>query len=332
MKYILEKLLAKENLTHLEMWDTFTKIMNGELSEIQMTAFLIALRAKGVTREELFTATNILRDYAEEFPLTDENAIDVCGTGGGKYKLFNISTAVTFVVATAGVTVIKHGNRSNANKSGSSDVLQALGVNIKISKEESINKIKEGGVCFLFAPMYHPAMKYVAPVRKDLGISTIFNFLGPLANPAKVKRQLIGVFNEKLIEDYIYVLQRLGHKKAIVVHGTDGVDEFSLSSSSKYALLDNDKITINTISPESVGLKRAKIEDLEGGNPEENAKIIENILKGNDSSSKADIVAFNAGVALFVADKVSSIRDGVKMAKEILKSGKAYAKLKFLID
>jgi anthranilate phosphoribosyltransferase len=280
MKTILNQLLDKQDLTHLEMWEIFSKMMKGDLSEAQIAAFLVALRAKEESIEEIFTAVEIMKSYATPIKIKDKNALDTCGTGGAKHKTFNVSTTVAFVLAAAGVTVAKHGNRSNSGRSGSSDVLQALGVNIQLPPAETQTKINTNGIGFLFAPLYHPAMKYVMPVRKELSIRTIFNLLGPLANPAGVTRQLIGVFKEDLIKKYIYVLQKLGHQKAIVVHGQGGFDEFSLTGPSKYALLDKGKITIQSLKLSSVNLSPVDIKELQGGSPEENAQITQNILKG----------------------------------------------------
>ena len=330
MKEILEKLLAKENLTHMEMWDIFNKMMQGGLSEAQIAAFLTALRAKGESLDEISVAAEILREVSDGFDLKDEHVIDTCGTGGSKYKMFNVSTTVAFVVAAAGGKVAKHGNRSNSGRSGSSDLLEALGVDIQMTKEDTKKSIEENGVGFMFAPLYHPAMKYVVPVRKDLGIRTIFNLIGPLANPAKVKRQIVGVYGEEMIETYAYALQKLGHIKAIVVYGEGGLDEFSLFSASKYAVLEDGEIKVHEVSPEDVGLTSSTPEELQGGSPEENAKICEAILKGEDAGPKSDLVAFNAGAALFVADLASSLKEGVEKAKEVLQSGKAYEKLESL--
>lgn len=330
MKEILEKLLSKQDLTRVEMWDTFSKIMKGDMSEAQIAAFLVALRSKGSSPEEISVSAEIMRDSAEKIHINSDQAMDTCGTGGAQVKTFNVSTAVSFVLAGAGITIAKHGNRSNTSQSGSSDVLKALGVNIEMTKEETEKKINEGGIGFLFAPLYHPAMKYVVPVRKDLGIQTIFNLLGPLVNPAAVKYQIIGVFREDLIETFAFALQQLGHKRAIVVHGEGGLDEFSLIGNSKYALLEDGNITLSNVKPEDVGLTSASLTELIGGGPDENAQIIENILKTQDSGPKADLVILNAAAGLFVANKVQNIQEGVVLAKEILKSGKAYEKLEFL--
>ncbi|MBT4936719.1 anthranilate phosphoribosyltransferase, partial [Candidatus Peregrinibacteria bacterium] len=323
MKEILEKLLLNQNLTRIEVWDTFSKIMKGDMSESQIAGFLIALRAKGVSAEEISVSAEIMRDSAKKVCINSNEAMDTCGTGGAKVKTFNVSTATAFVLAAAGVTVAKHGNRSNTSASGSSDVLRALGVNIEMTQEETEKKINEGGIGFLFAPLYHPAMKYVVPVRKDLEVRTIFNLLGPLINPAAVKYQIIGVFEECLINTFAFALQELGHKRAIVVYGEGGLDEFSLIGPSKYALLEDGNITLNTLEVEDVGLSKASLSDLVGGGPKENAEIIENILKGKDTGPKSDLVALNAGAGLFVANKASSIKEGVGIAKEILVSGKA---------
>lgn len=324
MKSILEKLLAGQNLTRIEMWETFSAMMSGNLSESQIAAFLTALRAKGESLEEIATAAEILRENAETFEVQNKMLIDTCGTGGAKQKTFNVSTTVAFVLSAAGVTVAKHGNRSNTGRSGSSDLLQALGVNIQMSKEQTKQCLEETHFGFLFAPLYHPAMKYVAPVRKDIGIRTIFNLIGPLANPLKVKRQVLGVFDLSLVEEYAFVLQKLGHEKAITVFGDGGFDEFSLCGVSTYAILENNEITIHSIVPEDVGLKTVAFSELEGGTPEENAQITIAILKGKDLGPRADMVALNAAAGLLVAGKVSSLAEGVKMAQEILSSGKAF--------
>ena len=327
MKIILEKLLNNISLSQEESRDIMFKIMSGEYDDAQIAGFLIALRAKGEKSEEIAGFAQAMRDKMTHIESVDD-AIDMCGTGGDASGTFNISTAATFVVAGAGVPVAKHGNRSMTSKSGSADVLTALGVDITLPPEKVSKCIQDIGIGFMFAPSLHPAMKYAMGARKALGTRTVFNILGPLCNPAGVERQLMGIFEGSLTDKVAKVLQKLGSKHAMVVHGYEGLDEISTTSSTKISHLKEDNsIESTAISPSDFGFEKASLEDLKGGEPEENAVIIKNILDNSDKGKKADIVILNAGAGIFVGGKSKNLKDGVQLARESVESGAALEKL-----
>ena len=327
MKIILEKLLNNISLNQEESRDVMFKIMSGEYDDAQIAGFLIALRAKGEKSEEIAGFAQAMRDKMTHIESVDD-AIDMCGTGGDASGTFNISTAATFVVAGAGVPVAKHGNRSMTSKSGSADVLTALGVDITLPPEKVSKCIQDIGIGFMFAPSLHPAMKYAMGARKALGTRTVFNILGPLCNPAGVERQLMGIFEGSLTDKVAKVLQKLGSKHAMVVHGYEGLDEISTTSSTKISHLKEDNsIESTAISPSDFGFEKASLEDLKGGEPEENAVIIKNILENSDKGKKADIVILNAGAGIFVGGKSKNLKDGVQLARESIESGAALEKL-----
>jgi len=327
MKIILEKLLNNISLNQEESRDVMFKIMSGEYDDAQIAGFLIALRAKGEKSEEIAGFAQAMRDKMTHIESVDD-AIDMCGTGGDASGTFNISTAATFVVAGAGVPVAKHGNRSMTSKSGSADVLTALGVDITLPPEKVSKCIQDIGIGFMFAPSLHPAMKYAMGARKALGTRTVFNILGPLCNPAGVERQLMGIFEGSLTDKVAKVLQKLGSKHAMVVHGYEGLDEISTTSSTKISHLKEDNsIESTAISPSDFGFEKASLEDLKGGEPEENAVIIKNILDNSDKGKKADIVILNAGAGIFVGGKSKNLKDGVQLARESVESGAALEKL-----
>jgi len=331
MKIILEKLLNNISLNQEESRDVMFKIMSGEYDDAQIAGFLIALRAKGEKSEEIAGFAQAMRDKMTHIESVDD-AIDMCGTGGDASGTFNISTAATFVVAGAGVPVAKHGNRSMTSKSGSADVLTALGVDITLPPEKVSKCIQEIGIGFMFAPSLHPAMKYAMGARKALGTRTVFNILGPLCNPAGVQRQLMGIFEGSLTDKVAKVLQKLGSKHAMVVHGYEGLDEISTTSSTKISHLKEDNsIESTAISPSNFGFEKASLKDLKGGEPEENAVIIKNILDNSDKGKKADIVILNAGAGIFVGGKSKDLEDGVQLAREAIESGAAFEKLNQLV-
>jgi len=327
---ILNKIVNGNNLSFDEAKSAMENIMNGSLTPAQIASLVVALRIKGETENEISGFVTAMKNGAVRLPISFPNAVDTCGTGGDKLNTFNISTAAALVAAGAGITIAKHGNRSASSKSGSADVLEVLGVNLNARPETELRALKEAGIAFLFARSHHPALKHAGPARKEIGIRTIFNLIGPMTNPAGAGIQLMGVFREADILKTANVLKRLGSKRAMVVSGHDGMDEISLSSSTDVAELKNDKITTYKISPEDFGLKSAPIESLKGGTPEDNAIIILDILKGT-KGPKADIVLFNAGTAIYLSGKTDSIKSGIEIAAEAISTGEALRKLNQLI-
>ena len=326
---VLRKVAQGETLSETEAADTFALIMSGVASDVQIGALLMGLRARGETIEEITGAARAMRERAVKVR-APEGAIDTCGTGGDAKGTHNISTCVAFVVAGAGVPVAKHGNRSISSRSGSADVLKALGVNIECEPETIAKCIEGSGLGFMFAPSHHAAMRHVAKVRAELGTRTIFNLLGPLANPAGAKYQIVGVFSEALVEPIAHVLGRLGAERAWVVHGADGLDELTTTTISHVAALDRGTISTFNISPKNAGLPQAKPEDLIGGDATENAAHIRAVLGGNQGPFR-DIVLLNAAAALLVAGKAKTLRDGVALAAQSIDSGKAKGVLEALV-
>ena len=329
MKNTIEKLLDCINLTQKEARDVMFNIMSGEYDDAQISGFLIPLRAKGENYEEIAGFAQAMRDKMTPIDSV-ENAIDMCGTGGDALGTFNISTVASFVVAGAGVPVAKHGNRSMTSKSGSADVLTALGVNITLPPEKVSECIQNFGIGFMFAPSLHPAMKYAMGARKALAVRTVFNILGPLCNPAGVKRQLIGIFDGNLTDKVARVLQRLGSIHAMVVHGNEGLDEISTTDDTKYTELTPDgEIQSGTLSPSELGFAITDLESLQGGEPAENAKIIRSILNGAKGPQR-DIVIINAAAGIMVGGKSKTLSDGIQMAEESIDSGSANNVLEYL--
>jgi anthranilate phosphoribosyltransferase len=326
---ILRKVAQGETLNELEAAETFALIMSGGASDAQVGALLMGMRVRGETVEEIAGAARAMRERAVRVR-APEGTFDTCGTGGDAKGTQNISTCTAFVVAGAGVPVAKHGNRSISSRSGSADVLAALGVNIECEPETITRCIEGCGLGFMYAPTHHPAMRHVAKVRTELGTRTIFNLLGPLANPADAKYQVVGVFSAAWVEPIARVLGMLGAKRAWVVHGEDGLDELTTTNISCVAALDGGKISIFRISPRNAGLPHAKPEDLIGGDAVENAAHIRAVLGGNLGPFR-NIVLLNAAAALLVAGKAKSLRDGVAMAAESIDSGRAQAVLKALV-
>ena len=323
MKQILEQLLDKQNLTRGEAFNVMFSIMSGEFDDPQIAGFLMALRAKGETVDEITGFAQAMRDIMVTVPL-DFPAIDMCGTGGDALGTFNISTTATFVVAGAGVRVAKHGNRSMTSKSGSADVLQALGIAIDKSVEESTKDIEEIGLGFMFAPAYHPAMKHAIGARKALATRTVFNILGPLCNPAEVKAQAMGIFHPDLTEVQAHVLKALGSIDVMVFHGRDGLDEISTTDTTKISQMQNGE-NINTYEFDSIelGLNRVSMDELQGGEPIENAEIIKSILNGEENGPKRDIVLLNAAAGIIVGGQAKTLKDGLESAKYSVDSGAA---------
>lgn len=326
IKEAIKKVIAKENLTSKEMADVMNEIMSGTTTSSQKGGFLVGLKAKGETPEELLGATKALRSHTLKIDIKDkEHLIDCCGTGGDGANTFNISTAVAIVIASGGVKVAKHGNRAVSSKSGSLDVLQALGIRTDYSKEESEKIIEKKGMAFLLAPSYNSGMKNVGKERGELGTRTIFNMLGPLLNPAPLTGQLMGVYDENLIDAVGSVLLELGLERALVVHGNDGLDEITTTTTSKVCEIKEGTIKKYTLDPTQYGIPQAKSEDIVGGEAKENAKIIIDILNGKKGPQR-DIVVLNAAAGLFAGKIVDSIEDGIKLANDLIDSGKALAK------
>ena len=319
----LIKLVDKNDLTPGEMTAAMTEIMSGETSEIEISAFLTALKMKGETVDEISSAAKVMREKAESVNLGDYYTLDTCGTGGDTMGTYNISTASAFIAAVAGIKVVKHGNRSISSSCGSADVLEALGVNIALDPDGVKKCVEQVGMGFMFAPSHHKAMKHVMGVRRTLGFRTMFNILGPLSNPAGAKAQVLGVFDKSLTAPLANVLKNIGLERALVVHGKDGLDEISVCDTTYVAELCEGKITEYEIAPEDFGMRRAVIDDIKGGTAKENADIIRDIFEGKDTSARLDILLLNAGAALYAGKKAQSIKEGAGLAGDIIKSGKA---------
>jgi len=322
------RLSKKENLPTEILRDSLIEIIEGKASEAQIAGFLMGLAMKGESEEEILTTVKLFRDYAIKIKSPD-GAIDIGGTGGDRLGTFNVSTATSFVVAGAGVPVAKHGNRSASSQCGSIDVLEELGVKVDMTPERAEECIFECGLTVLFAPLYHPAMKRVVPVRKDLKIRTIFNIIGPMLNPAMVKRQLIGVFSKDYMETIAKVLMKLGTEQITVVHSEEGLDEISISGKTFLVTSKDGNLYSATITPEDLGLKRSFIDNVKGGDRKENAKIIIDLLKGEKGAPR-DMVLMNSAVALHIAGKVKDFKEGIDAATESIDSGNAYKKLEEL--
>jgi len=325
IKEAILKLAKKEDLPYETAEAVMHEIMSGAATEVQMSAYLTALSLKGETIDEITASAAGMRKHCIRL-LHDVDALEIVGTGGDGSNTFNISTTSAILIAAAGVPVAKHGNRSASSKSGAADVLEALGVNIHVSPEKSADLLKKIGICFLFAQNYHIAMKYVAPVRRELGIRTIFNVLGPLVNPAGANMELMGVYDPELVQPLAQVLLNLGVKKAMVVYGSDGLDEISMSAPTKVCEVRNGWLRNYEITPEQYGFSRCKKEDLIGGTPAENADFTRSILCG-EKSAKRDASILNAAAALFIAEKTNSITEGVHVIEKVIDNGKAMEKL-----
>lgn len=328
IKEAIVKLTNKEDLSYEMAETSMDEIMSGQATPVQMSAFLVAMAMKGETIEEITACASGMRKHCVKL-LQDQDVLEIVGTGGDHSNSFNISTTSSLVISAAGVPVAKHGNRAASSKSGAADVLEALGVKITIEPEKSAEVLKKIGICFLFAQNYHLSMKYVALVRKELAIRTIFNILGPLTNPAGANLELMGVYDEKLVEPLARVLANLGVKSAMVVYGQDGLDEISMSAPTTVCEVRDGNYESYVITPEQFGFERCKKEDLAGGTPEENAKIARRILEG-ERGPKRDAVVLNSAAAIHIAKGIS-MEEAVKEAKEIIDSGKALKQLEEFI-
>jgi len=331
MQAAIKAVTEAKNLTADEMTSVMRTIMTGEATQAQIGGFLIGLRMKGETVDEIASAAKVMRELATGVKVTGEHIVDIVGTGGDGSNTFNISTACTFVVAAAGGTVAKHGNRSVSSKSGSADLLEAAGVKLDLNAEQVARCINEVGVGFMFAPMHHSAMKHAIGPRKEMAVRTIFNVLGPLTNPAGAPNQLLGVFSDELVEPLAEVLGKLGSNHVLVVHAQDGMDEISIGSPTNVAELKNGKITTYTITPEQFGIERADVASLAVNGADDSLTVVKSVLNNQVGPAK-DIVVLNAGAAIYAAGLADSLEAGIKKADEVIASGKAAEKLDALVE
>jgi anthranilate phosphoribosyltransferase len=329
LKSIIGKVATGASLSREEAASAFDSMMSGEATPSQMGGLLMALRVRGETVDEITGAVSAMRSKMLRVSAPD-NAVDIVGTGGDGSGSVNVSTCASFIVAGAGVPVAKHGNRALSSRSGAADVLASLGVKIDLSPAQVGRCVKEAGIGFMFAPAHHPAMKNVGPTRVELATRTIFNLLGPLSNPAGVKRQMVGVFSRQWVQPLAQVLKNLGAESVWVVHGSDGLDEVTLTGPTAVAALEGGEIRSFEVTPEEAGLSRVNGDALKGGDPDANARALQNVLNGKPSAYR-DVALLNAAAALIVADRVKTLKDGVAMAAEALDSGAAAARLKQLI-
>ena len=327
----IKKVVNRVDLSYDEARKVMDEIMSGEASDVQKTAYLTALSMKGETIEEITASAEGMRAAGEKL-LNDEEVLEIVGTGGDESNSFNISTTASIVIASAGVPVAKHGNRAASSRSGAADCLEALGVKLDLEPERNKEVLNAIHICFLFAQKYHPAMKHVGPIRKELGIRTIFNILGPLTNPAGATMQVMGVYDESLVGPLAKVLKNLGVRRGMVVYGTDKLDEISLSSPTIICEIDGEKpLKTYRINPEDFGYEACKKEELLGGTGAENAQITRDILSGKDMGPKRQAVCLNAGAALYIAGKAPDFIGGVRMAEDLIDSGAAERKLQEFI-
>ena len=326
IKEAIYQLINGNDLTYEQAKEVMEEMMTGAATQAQMGGFLTALRMQGETIDEITAFATVMREKGIKIEPKRE-VIDIVGTGGDEVGTFNISTTSAFVVAAGGVPVAKHGNRSVSSKSGAADVLERLGANLDLTPEQNEKVLNACDVCFLFAQKYHSSMKYAAPIRKELGVRTVFNILGPLSNPAAATMQLLGVYDKKLAKPLAQVLSNLGVTRGVVVCGEDGLDEITLTGETDVHEIRFGEITSYNITPEQFGLRRCALQELIGGTPEENAQIARDILTGKEKGPKRDIVVMNAGMSLYLGKDGISLEEGIQMAQEILDSGKAYEKL-----
>lgn len=332
MKTILKKLIDRQDLTETETFDVVTDILSGKLTEAQMGAFLATLQAKGVTVDEICGGARAMRSAARRIQSLKPNTLDTVGTGGDGGMSFNVSTTVAFVAAGAGATVAKHGNRASSGKSGSADCLEQLGLNLKADPEIMEQALNEIGIAFLFAQSFHQAMRFAAGVRRELGVRTLFNLLGPLTNPAGAPCQLIGVFAPDLTETFAHVLKKLGSRRVLVVHGHDGMDEITLTGTTRCSELKDGLVKTYDIDPYEFFGDYCTNPELEGGDAAQNAEITKNILLGKTNGPKRNIVLINAAASLLAAGLVNNLTDGIKKSVDSIDSGAAYDKLMKLIE
>ena len=331
IKEAIIKLSKKQDLAYAEAEAVMDEIMSGQATPVQMSAYLTALSLKGETIDEITASAAGMRAHCIKL-LHNLDVLEIVGTGGDGSNSFNISTTSSLVIAAGGVPVAKHGNRAASSKSGAADVLEALGVKITLTPERSAEILKKINICFLFAQNYHIAMKYVAPIRKELGIRTVFNILGPLSNPAGANMELMGVYDQSLVEPLAQVMANLGVNRGMVVYGQDSLDEISMCAPTSVCEIRDGKFTSYEITPEQFGYERCEKGALTGGTPAENAEITKAILKGEEKGPKRQAVCLNAGAALYIAGKAASIEEGVKLAESLIDSGVALKKLEEFVE
>ena len=331
IKEAIIKLSKKQDLTYAEAETVMDEIMSGQATPVQMSAYLTALSLKGETIDEITASAAGMRAHCIKL-LHDMDVLEIVGTGGDGSNSFNISTTSSLVIAAGGVPVAKHGNRAASSKSGAADVLEELGVKITLTPERSAEILKKINICFLFAQNYHIAMKYVAPIRKELSIRTVFNILGPLSNPAGANMELMGVYDQALVEPLAQVMANLGVNRGMVVYGQDSLDEISMCAPTSVCEIKDGKFTSYEITPEQFGYEKCEKGALTGGTPAENAEITKAILKGEERGPKRQAVCLNAGAALYVAGKAASIEEGVKLAESLIDSGAALKKLEEFVE
>ena len=331
IKEAIIKLSKKQDLAYAEAEAVMDEIMSGQATPVQMSSYLTALSLKGETIDEITASAAGMRAHCIKL-LHNLDVLEIVGTGGDGSNSFNISTTSSLVIAAGGVPVAKHGNRAASSKSGAADVLEALGVKITLTPERSAEILKKINICFLFAQNYHIAMKYVAPIRKELGIRTVFNILGPLSNPAGANMELMGVYDQSLVEPLAQVMANLGVDRGMVVYGQDSLDEISMCAPTSVCEIRDGKFTFYEITPEQFGYERCEKGALTGGTPAENAEITKAILKGEEKGPKRQAVCLNAGAALYIAGKAASIEEGVKLAESLIDSGAALKKLEEFVE
>lgn len=331
IKEAIIKLSKKQDLAYAEAEAVMDEIMSGQATPVQMSSYLTALSLKGETIDEITASAAGMRAHCIKL-LHNLDVLEIVGTGGDGSNSFNISTTSSLVIAAGGVPVAKHGNRAASSKSGAADVLEALGVKITLTPERSAEILKKINICFLFAQNYHIAMKYVAPIRKELGIRTVFNILGPLSNPAGANMELMGVYDQSLVEPLAQVMANLGVNRGMVVYGQDSLDEISMCAPTSVCEIRDGKFTSYEITPEQFGYERCEKGALTGGTPAENAEITKAILKGEEKGPKRQAVCLNAGAALYIAGKAASIEEGVKLAESLIDSGAALKKLEEFVE
>jgi len=331
MQQALNQLIGGSSLSREQAKSVMSIIMSGEATSVQIAGVVTAMRMKGETKDEITGFAEAMRAYSSHLHTEQEGLLDTCGTGGSGVHKFNISTASSIIAAAAGIRVAKHGNRAMSGKTGSADVLEALGVQITITPEQAAKCLKDIGICFMFAQLYHPSLRHAAVPRRELGIRTIFNMLGPLTNPAGADRQLLGLYDRSRTSTVAEVLRELGLKRAMVVSSHDGLDEISISAPTQISELLDGKVRTYDITPEELGLTRWPIADVMGGEPEMNAALIRAIFSGEQQGAYRDIVLANAGACIYVGGKAQSLREGAEIAAQVIDSGEAQRKLVSLI-
>ena len=329
MKEVFEQLAAREDLNEVQMQQVFEDILEGSVSQAQIAAFLLGLKIKGETASEITGIVKALKTHTRQLPQTFDDAMCNCGTGGDQSYSFNISTTVSFILAAAGIRVAKAGNRSISSKAGSADVLEALGINVAAEPHVLAKALNQVGLAFIFAQTMHPAMRYIGPARQELGIPTIMNLVGPLANPLDLETQLMGLYRPELQETAALVMHKLGRRRAVVITGPDNMDEAALYGINTYTLLDKGRISQGTFGYQDLQMEKVELQAIKGGDAEENARILLSVLQ-NEASPYLETSVLNAGLAFYANGKAVSIKDGVLLARQLIAEGQALAKLRQL--